>query len=256
MTLQDLLAGGVLSFILIFVRIGTAMMIMPGIGDSFVPQNVRLYIALSLSLVLAPVMYPYMPSPIPALPLLFVLIVMEFVIGIFFGTIARILMLALDTAGMVISMASGLSNAQLFNPIMATQGSIVGAFLSVTGVLVLFASDMHHLMFQGLAESYTMFPIGAIPDTASMADMISRAIAGSFLVGVQIGAPFLTISLLLYVGMGVLSRLMPQLQVFLLALPVQILISLVMLTMVLSASMLFWLAHFQDGMVFFLTSAN
>jgi len=255
-TLQDFLVSGVFAFILIFVRIGSAVMIMPGIGDSFVPQNIRLMMALGIALVLSPVIQPYVPNPIPAFPMLMALIVMEFVIGIFIGTIARILMMALDTAGMVISLSSGLANAQVFNPALATQGSIVGAFLSVTGVVVLFASNMHHILIHGLVGSYEMFPIGAVPDTGSMAELVSRAVSTSFLIGFQIGAPFIVIALLLYIGMGVLSRLMPQVQVFILALPAQIMLAMVTLTLVLSSGLMFWLTKFEEGMIFFLTSAG
>ena len=254
--LQEFITSGVFAFIIVFVRMGAAITIMPGVGDTLTPQHIRLYIALGLSLMMAPVVAPHLPDPIPDGPLLFTVIIMEFVIGLFIGTIARIFMAALDTAGMVISMASGLGNAQLFNPGFATQGSLIGAFLSVTGMVLLFASNLHHLLFYGLAGSYDLFPVGGIPDAGSMAEMAALALAGSFAVGVQIAAPFLIVSFLIYVGMGVLARLMPQIQVFLLAMPLQILLSLVTLSLVASAAFLFWLAKFEEGMMFFLGSGG
>jgi flagellar biosynthetic protein FliR len=255
-TLQDFIATGVFAFILTFVRVGTALTIMPGIGDSLTPQSIRLYIALGLSLVLAPMVAPMLPHPIPGDMALIVLVMMEFVIGLFIGTMGRILMMALDTAGMVISMQSGLGNAQLFNPAFATQGSLIGAFLSVTGVMVLMATNMHYMLLSGLIDSYQMFPVGSMPDTGSMAEMMARAVGESFMIGVQISSPFLILGMVLYIGMGVLTRLMPQMQVFMVALPIQILLSLVMLVMVASASLLFWLSQFEDGMSFFLKSSG
>lgn len=255
-TLEDFLTSGVFTFMLIFVRIGTAIMIMPGVGDSFTPQNVRLYIALGLTLVLTPVMMPYMPSPVPGTAALFLLIVMEFIIGLFIGTIARILTAALDVAGMIISMQSGLGNAQLFNPASATQGSLIGAFLSVTGVVLLFTVKLHHLLFMGLAESYELFPVGGVPDTGSMANLVSMAVSSAFLIGFQIAVPFMIVAMMMYIGMGVLSRLMPQVQVFMLALPLQILISFTTMSFVISAGLLFWLSRFEHGMVFFLSNGG
>lgn len=254
--LQEFLVSGVFAFIIVFVRFGTAMMIMPGVGDSFVPNNIRLYIALGFSLALTPVLQPMVPSPLPAFGPLLVLIIVEFITGLFIGSIARILMMALDTAGMLISMASGISNAQVFNPSLAVQGSIFGAFLSVMGVTLLFVTNLHHLLLMGLVESYQMFPIGGIPDTGSMAELMARAVSASFLTGFQIAIPFVVISLLLYIGMGVLSRLMPQIQVFMIALPVQILLALVTLAITLSASMLFFISRFEDGMVYFLSQSG
>lgn len=255
-SIEEFLVSGVFAFLLIFVRLGTALMIMPGVGDSFVPKNIRLMISLGMSFVLMPIVQAYMPSPIPAFSIIFTLILMEFVIGLFIGTMARIFMAALDTAGMVISMTSGLANAQVFNPSLATQGSITGAFLSMTGVVLLFVTNLHHMLIYGLVESYQMFPVGGVPDTGSMAELISRAFAASFLIGFQISIPFVIVAMLLYIGMGVLSRVMPQVQVFILALPVQIMLSMLTLMLVLSAAMLFWLTRFEEGMTFFLTSAG
>lgn len=255
-TIQEFLTNGVFAFILTFVRIGTAVTIMPGVGDSFTPQHIRLYIALGVSVVLAPIIAPMLPDPMPGDIMLAVLLIMEFIIGLFIGTMARILMMALDTAGMIISMQSGLGNAQLFNPAFATQGSLVGAFMSVTGVLVLMATKMHYLLFFGLIDSYQMFPIGSVPDTGSMADMMAQAVAASFAIGIQIGAPFMIVGMVMYIGMGILSRLMPQIQVFMVAMPLQIYVSLLTLTIVLSAALLFWVSKFEEGMVYFLKAGG
>lgn len=251
--LEEFLSTGVFAFIIIFVRFGTALMIMPGVGDSFVPSNVRLMIALAICLVITPVLMPFMPSPLPGFATMMVLIVIEFITGLFIGTIARIFMTALDTAGMIISMASGISNAQIFNPALSVQGSLFGAFLSIMGVTLLFVTNMHHMMIHGLVESYHMFPMGGLPDTGSMAELITKAVASAFLIGFQIALPFIMISLMVQVGMGVLSRLMPQIQVFILAVPIQILLALMTMGFALSAIMLFWLTSFEDSMMYFLS---
>lgn len=241
---------------LTFVRLGTAIMIMPGVGDSFVSPQVRLHVAVALSFILFPLAMPYMPNPMPGTGVLLTLIVMEFIIGLLFGSMARALMTALDTAGMVMSISSGLGNAQIFNPQLAGQGSLLGAFMSVTGATLLFVTDMHHLLFLGILKSYELFPIGTIPDTGSMADLFARALSHAFTVGVMVSAPFIVMTFILYAGMGVLSRLMPQIQVFMIALPLQIYLSVVLLMITLSAGMLFWLTEFENGMVFFLRQAG
>lgn len=252
-TINEFLTTGVFAFILTFVRIGTAAAIMPGVGDSFVSPRIRIYIALGLAIVLTPVVRPYLPDPIPPLLTLAALIGMEFIIGLFIGTMARIFMAAVDTAGMVISMQSGLGNAQLFNPAFSSQGSLIGALLSITGVVLLFATNLHHLLFFGIVGSYELFPIGSVPDTGSMAELITKAVAASFLIGVQIASPFLMIGLLMYIAMGVLTRLMPQVQIFLLALPMQIMVSLILLAITVSAGLLYWISEFEDSMMFFLS---
>lgn len=254
--LEEYLTSSILAFILVFVRIGSAMMILPGIGDSFTPRNIRLYVALGISVTLTPFLQRYLPSDVPSTAMLLTLIMTEFLIGLFFGTVARIFMTALDTGGMVVSLSTGLANAQLFNPIMAGQGSIMGAFLSVTGVVVVFATNLHHLMIYGLVDSYVGFPVGEIPDVGSMAEFITRSVSASFLIGVQIGAPFLVVGLMVYIGMGVLTRLMPQIQVFILALPLQILLGFITMALVLSTALLFWVGRYEEAMTFFLTQSR
>lgn len=252
--LETFLAGSVLAFLLTFTRVGTAIMIMPGLGDSFIPERIRLHLALGLSFVLFPMLYKYMPAETPGTFPLIMLIISEAVIGLMIGTVARIFMVALDTAGMVISMQSGLANAQVFNPAMSSQGSIMGAFLSVTGVVVLFSLNLHHMLIMGVVESYQMFPLGQMPDTGSMAELISHAVNASFKIGIKLAMPFVVMTLLIYVGMGVLSRLMPQVQVFLIVLPLQIWLSVMLLGIALTALFFNWARDFEDAMFFFLSN--
>lgn len=251
--LETFLTTGVFAFLLVFVRLGTACMIMPGVGDSLTPNSIRLYIALGLSLVLMPVVRPHLPVHVPGGMMLFALLASEFIIGLFLGTTARILITALDTAGMLISTSSGLGSAQMLNPAFATQGSIIGAFLSVTGVLIFFASNMHQFLFQAIVSSYALFPVGEIPNTGDLLEIVSRIVSIAFAAGVSIAGPFLVLAVLVYVWMGVLSRLMPAIQVFLIAVPLQIIVSLLALALTISAIFLYWLTTFRDGMTFALT---
>lgn len=255
-TIEQFLGASALSFMLVFARIGSVIMIMPGIGDSFVPGRIRLHIALAVSLVMMPIIYNHIPHPLPGVIAIAFMTMGEVIIGLLIGTVARILIAALDVAGMVISTASGLGNAQIFNPSLAMQGSVVGAFLSVTGTVLLMVMNLHHMLIAGVANSYNLFPPGKIPDSGDMAVMIARTVSSAFTIGVQIASPFIVLSVLIYVGMGVLSRLMPQIQVFLLALPLQIMLSLITLGIVVSAVFLYWTSEYRDAISVFLQTAG
>ncbi len=245
--LNDIIVGNIFAFLLIFMRFGTALMIMPGIGDGFVSPNVRLIFALALSFILTPVLtmtgLPKLPSGTADM---IMLLVSEAIIGLFLGTVMRILVSALDTAGSVISIQAGFSNALVFNPVTATQGSITGGLYSVLGVTLLLATNLHHMMLAGVVDSYQTFPAtGVLPNVKDMSDTVVRATSESFKIGVQIAMPFLIVGLLIQIGFGLLGRLMPQIQIFFLALPLQIWISLVLITMTLSAGIMYWLASFE-----------
>ena len=246
--LQDLIVGHVFAFMLIFMRLGTALMIMPGIGDTFVSPQLRLSFALAMSFVLMPFLAHNLPAPPAQAYQMVALLMTEFFIGAFIGTVMRIMIGALDTAGSVISIQAGFSNALVFNPATATQGSVIGALYSMLGVTLLFVTNLHHYMLASVVESYQLFPAtGHLLDVESAFEVIRRAVSAAFKIGVELATPFLIVGTLLQIGFGLLGRLMPQVQIFFMALPLQILLSLVMLTMVLSAGILFWLNAFEGA---------
>lgn len=247
--LQDLIASNLSAFLLVFMRFGLALMIMPGIGDSFVAVQVRLLFALAASFVLAPFLAPGLP-PLPSGSLaMFLLLASEALCGIFIGTVMRVMAAALDTAGAVVSFQSGLSNAMLFNPETATQGSVTGAFYTLAGVTLLMVTDMHHLMLASVVESYKNFPAHAAPDFATMSESIGRAVTLSFRIGVQMAMPLLVIGTLVQAGFGLLSRLMPQLQIFFLTMPAQVFLGLLVFALTLSVCMMYWLDGFGSILV-------
>ena len=245
--LSDFIVNNLFAFILIFTRLGSALMIMPGIGDSFVSTKIRLLFALALSFVVTPVLSSFMPPP-PAIAMAFMLLIIsEAIIGIFIGTVMRILIGALDTAGMIFSLQSGFANARMFNPVSGGQGSLAGALFSTLGVVMILATNMHHLLITTIFKSYHMFPTtNGILDTGSMAQVIVNMVSVAFKIGVQFAAPFIIVGLLVYTGFGLLGRLLPQIQVFFLALPLQILLSLITLSFTISIAILFWLEKYEE----------
>lgn len=252
--LATLLTGEAFSFLLVFARVGAALMVLPGIGDSYVPSRIRLLLALLVTALILPPLVPALP-PVPASPLLLVVLVGgEILVGLFFGLVARLLLSALEIAGTIISMQASLANAFVFNPAMASQGTLLGAFLTMLGLLLIFLTDLHHLMLLAIADSYSVFPPGALPPIGDMAEAVTRLVAHSFRIGLQLSAPFLVIGITFYLGLGLLSRLMPQIQIFFIAMPLQIAAGLVVTVLTVSAIMLFWLARFQDGLIGFLQS--
>lgn len=247
--LQELIVGNVFAFMLIFMRLGIALMIMPGIGDSFVSPTVRLLFALALSFVLTPVLAKNLPPLPDNTAVLLALLVSEAFIGLFMGVVMRILVSALDTAGSIVSMQAGLSASLLFNPTTQAQGSIMSAVYSSLGVTIMLMTDLHHAMFAAVVESYQLYPANAaLLDTGAVLKTIAQVADVAFRVGVQIAFPFIIAGTLAQIGFGVLSRLMPQAQIFFLTIPAQIMMSFLLLAMTLSAGILFWLDAYDTTM--------
>lgn len=239
-------------FVLIFARMGSMIMAMPALGDGHVPARIRLVFALGLTLVMLPLVrdaYGAIPVTLGAVMLA---MVSEIVIGVFLGLSARMLTAAIQIAGTAIAFQSGLAFAQNVDPTQGTQGAIVGTFLALLATTLIFALDLHFLLLAAVRDSYDLFEPGKILPFGDFGQMAVHIVSGTFRVGVQLAAPFLVFGLVFYMGLGVLSRLMPQLQVFFLAMPANIMFGFLLLMLLLSSMMLWYLDYFEQSMVRFL----
>ena len=244
-TLQTLLPAEIFSYLLVFARIGTTISVLPGFGESYVSPRIRLLLALAITVVLTPIVSARLPD-LPASPLTLMLLVGgEGLVGLFMGSVARVLLSALATGGAIVAFLVGLANAQLFNPLLSDQGALPGVFLSVLGLLLIFVTDTHHLMLMALLDSYNLFQPGAPLPLGDFADMLAQVVAGSFRIGMQIAAPFLMYAIVFYAGMGLLARLMVQMPIFFVAIPVQILLGLFTMLLTLPAILLWFLNYYQ-----------
>jgi flagellar biosynthetic protein FliR len=245
------LQGTVLIFLLTFSRAGAMIMLLPVIGDAGVPIRVRLAFALAVSAALTSATAQYYPSVSPPPMELAMLIAREATAGILIGAMARLIMSALDTAGFLIAAQTGLAFAQSFDPSQGTQSAMVSTFLSLIGALLVFESGLHHLALGAISGSYVLMPPNGVLPTADLAELAVNLAAGAFALGVQLAAPFLVFGLIVYAVLGVLSRLMPQLQVFFLAMPLNILSGFVLLMLVIGVMMSKFLDFFAEQMSLF-----
>lgn len=233
-------AGG-----LVFARIGAILMLMPGFGEPSIPMRIRLSLALLVCVVLGPVIAPRLPA-LPEQPLMLAGLVMgEVITGLMIGAVARIFMSAAAVAGQVIGMQSGLAMAQSFDPSQGQQGALVATLLNLTFLLLLFATNTHHLLLAMMVNSYDVFDAGQMPSMADGAQWALNAFIDAFNIGVQLAAPLIVFGLVFYLALGVLSRLMPQAQIFFIAMPSNIIVGLFILTISLGAMSAVWLERMQ-----------
>jgi flagellar biosynthetic protein FliR len=172
----------------------------------------------------------------------------EIAIGIFIGGVARLLLSAAQVAGAIIAYQMGLAFAQNVDPTQGVQSAMLASFLSVVAVTVIFALDLHHLLIAALGDSFILFPPGGSLPTGQFAALAIDVVARSFAVATQLSAPFLVFGVVFYVGLGILSRLMPQVQIFFVAMPANIFFGLLVMMLTMSA-IGFWFAdHFASSL--------
>lgn len=228
------------------------VMVFPALGETSIPQRIRLFLALSISLII----YSLVRSGIPVMPesplALGTLIICEVLVGIMIGFSIRLLVSALHVAGTIIAMQSGLAMAQAFDPAQGGQSALMATFLTLLGVTMVFISDMHHLMISAMYNSYNLFPIGGEILIGGFAELITDTVANSFKLGLQIAAPVIVYALVFNAGLGVIARLVPQLQVFFVAMPINILMGFLIMMVVLAAAMTWYLDYLEASIGAFL----
>jgi flagellar biosynthetic protein FliR len=170
----------------------------------------------------------------------------EIFVGVVLGLLARLTISSLTIAGSVVAQQMGLGFVTAVDPTQGQQGAIVGNFLGVLGVTMIFATDMHHLVIAALNDSYALFKPGEVPILGDVASVLSTSVSTAFRIGIQLSAPFLVFGLLFNLGLGVLSRLMPQMQVFFVGMPLSIMVGFLILVLVLGAMMMTFLGSVQD----------
>jgi flagellar biosynthetic protein FliR len=251
-SLPQFLPAEIFAFLAVFTRLGAAFMVLPAFGEAVVPARIRLGMALAITLVVLPIVRGTLP-PLPSNPgTLVAFLALEVTIGFFIGAVARLLVTTLDTAGMLISVQIGLSTATIFNPALQTTGSLPSVLLSLGGLIIILETNLHHLLLEGLVDTYTLFkPAEALP-MGDLSDTMARMLSQSFRVGLQIAMPFVILSLLFTFALGLISRLMPMLQVFFISVPAQLVGGMFIFVISLSAMLNWFLIYFQEAIVGFL----
>lgn len=245
--LDYFLLSQVFAFLLIFSRIGTAMMFLPAFGDSYVSPRVRLILALSMSILLVPIFGDLLPA-VPKSPIaLTILLFNEITIGAMIGLIVRIIFSGMHVAGTLIATQASLAIASQIDFTIGSHSAVISNFLVLLTTVIFFQLDLHLLVLQGLYNTYALFPAGTLPDTGDMSEFVSRAASAAFLIGTQLTAPFFVVGLITYLGGGILSRLMPQMQVLQITIAPQLMLAFTLLIAVLSSMIYLYDDYLHDA---------
>src|SRR3984957_7861080 len=236
------------TFMLVFARIGSMVMLLPGLGESNIPVRVKLAIALMLTLIILPLHRDAYHVDMQSVAALLVLMLHEIIIGVVLGATARVTLAALQVAGSVIAQQLGLGFVTSIDPTQGQQRLLAGNFLTMPGITLLFATDSHHLVIAALSDSYAVFAPDETLSSGDVAALATRAFAAAFKIGMQLSAPFLVFGLVFNVGLGVLGRLMPQMQVYFVGVPLSILAGFLIFGLVLAAMMSTYLDYFVGVM--------
>lgn len=250
--LQRLLSGEIWAFLLIFARAGSMMLLVPGLGEQTIPPRVKLTLGLLLSYLLLPLVHHALPEN-PQSPMDVIMVMGgEIAVGLLIGMALRLTLTALNVAGTVIAIQSGLAFIQTIDPTQGSQGSLVANFLSLVGLIAIFAADLHMMPIAAIRDSYVLFPPGQWPQIQDMVQTVIDTVASSFRLGIQIAAPFIVFGIVFNAALGVLARLIPQMQVTFITLPAQMLVAFALLSITLGTAIHLYLDYFTKRLQTFL----
>ncbi len=225
------LPGLAFQAVLVFARLGAAVMLLPGLGEQEIPATIRLALGLGLLALLLPALAPGLPPAPEASAEALRMIAQEVVIGLWLGGLARILALAMAMAGQAVATLIGLQGVLVTDPSLGAQATALGrAFALLTAVLVL-SGGLYAIALRALVESYAVLPAGAPLPLGLAAENVAAAGAASLELALRLAAPFVIAAVVLNIALGLLARLAPQVQTFFIAIPGQILAGLALLAL-------------------------
>ncbi|MGO4440098.1 flagellar biosynthetic protein FliR [Rhizobium sp. RAF56] len=213
--------GTILALFLAFCRIGACVMVLPGFSSGRVPQQVRILVAVALSMAVLPVLwdviYPKASSAAPGAYLS--LVFSESLIGAMYGMMARLYTIGLQFAGTIISMSIGFSAPGGMDIIEDTSESSLISLIGFCGLMILFMLDFHHYVFRALVDSYSSIPLGGHLEMRATLISFTDTLQTTTYIMLRLASPFLLYGLLFQVSIGFINKLAPQIPVYFVSTP-------------------------------------
>jgi flagellar biosynthesis protein FliR len=252
--LQWLSLPHLMATFLVFCRVTGLFLVAPFFNHPSIPIQLKLWFALSTGVIFyltlpasgAAGFSDWMPNDVPHL-LPYVL--KEMGLGLIMGLVMKFVMDALHLAGETLSTQMGLSIANALDPASGMSSPVIGNMLSQYALILFMAMGIHHWVLLSLHQSFELIPVQAMPHMSGLGVLTERMMivsAGMFSTGIMLAAPLQAILLMVEVSLGYISKLMPQMNVFMVAAPLKIIIGLWGLMTFLPVMQQFMGDHYTD----------
>ena len=225
--------------LLVFLRVGAAMALLPAFGEQSVPQRLRLVLSLAFTAIVAPAAGP-LPSPEAGV---LIPLGVEVLVGLALGISLRMFIMALQIAAAIAANATSLS--QLFGGVGPEPQPAIANLLVMAGLALAVATGLHVHVAQLLILSYQILPAGTVPGSSDMTQWGVAQVAHAFSLGFALAAPFTIASLLYNIALGVINRAMPALMVSFIGAPALALGGVALMAIVAPLLLVVWQQSFQ-----------
>ena len=247
MDLYDIMQNHAGLFLLVLTRVSGIFLLAPFFGSINIPVYIRAGTAFAIAMVLFPVIDQQGTPQIPQSVVGYMLaVIVELIVGWLIGFVAYITFAAIHMAGKLLDMQVGFAVVNVVDPTSGQQIPLLGSFLYNLGIIIFLVTNGHHMVISGLFESFQMIPVLGATFDLSISDLMVDLTGGIFVTGMKIALPVLFAILLTDVGLGVLARTMPQMNIFVVGIPAKIVIGLFVLSIALPFYILFLDVMFNE----------
>ena len=206
---------------LVLLRVSTMMILLPVLGHQLIPVQLKIGFIVLLSLLIFPIVQDQVPT-IPINPIVFATIAMhEMLVAGAIALFAQLIFASAQFAGQLMSFQMGMTAANVFDPITRSQQSVISQFTITLAMLLWVVIGAHHMFIHALIDSFNLFPINhswSFPAFMELTDAAARM----FILSLKIAAPIMLLLTFVYIALGLLSRAVPQIQVFFVSFPLTI----------------------------------
>jgi flagellar biosynthetic protein FliR len=221
--------GDVVLFALVLCRVAGIFAALPAFGGQRLPRQIRAVAVFAITLVCLPVLRITPPAvPVNSIALA-LLMAGEVLVGLMLSFISQALFSAVEFCGQVIGMQMGFTISQILDPTMGNQAQLMSVLQTLLATLLFLSLNIHHLFLGAIADSFRIVPVGGWHVTGEIINFLVRRAADIFVLGIRLAAPVMVALLMTSVALGIMSRAFPQMNIFMLSLPLNIGIGFVIL---------------------------
>ena len=208
------------------VRVSACLVTMPIFGNKNIPAHAKVLLSIATCLVLFPVTKHLFTLSVGWQDDLILLVGREAFCGLFMGFVARFIFMGVEIAGQILSFTMSFSAAQLINPTFGDSGTMMEEFETILATLLFLAINGHHMLFEAIYRSFDIAPLGRLAiDTKALGSVIVLT-QEVFVIGIKLAGPMIAVILFLNIALGMIGRAVPQINVFVISFPVNILVGL------------------------------
>ncbi len=216
-------------FLICLARIAAVFAVIPVFSGGQVPPQMRIGVSVMFALLTYPVVQQVLPVTSLNITDMAIIIAAEVIFGLLVGFIAQLIFMAAEFAGSVIGYQMGFAAANIFDPTTQQQVALISQFQGIFAILIFLSVNAHHLFLEAIVASFTMLPPGGLNLSGGAIPMMVELSNHALILSVRLVAPIMAILILVTLTLGFMTRIFPQLNVFMLSFPLNIGLSFIIM---------------------------